>query len=277
MSCGKLLPKAFVLLDLIESQTSETFNKRKEHRWKLDRQSKERPNLKVTAETSLCQIFGGGAVENMGSSPNNPSGRGTDEARPASPLKDALANPHQATLNNKLCQARDFLRSPSPYMGYSFALRHRSILEFLHNLSEKEAGYFDQDLYDDVQSWLDVRAPQTDPERQWDFLEMADRNDKGSGDPLQHTSLIESEGDGFESDGESSGEGIINEVHNQFFFGETTHLQTLMSNQIERDLAGDTFKLAMPLTTKFALPKAPWETIEEIQGSGLAPSCLVSH
>ena len=79
-------------------------------------------------------------------------------------------------------------------MGYSFVRRHQLIQKFLHKLSKQKEGCFDEKLYDDVQSWLDKRAPETEPERQWDFLESGSENleehDSTAMDDVSHTPIL---------------------------------------------------------------------------------------
>ncbi len=80
-----------------------------------------------------------------------------------------------------------------------------------------------------------------------------------------------------DSDDESDLQTEINNGEIQFPFGETQHLQTIMSNQISFDLtkSPSDYKPAVPTTTKFALPKPPHSAVEGILGQS-SPSNFIS-
>lgn len=63
----------------------------------------------------------------------------------------------------------------------------------------------------------------------------------------------------------------------EFPFGETQHLQTIMSNQISFDLtkSPSDYKPAVPTTTRFALPNPPDSAVEGILGQS-SPSNFIS-
>ena len=158
--------------------------------------------------------------------------------------------------NKRLQQARHFLRDPAPHIGHDFTIRHQTIQDFLRALANENQA-FDQDTYDDVQSWLNVRSPETKPAHQRGFQRLGDIPTSCSPCSSDTSSTTESN---LESDRDDR--------RVQFLFGETNHLQKLMSDQIERDLTEDSsdFRAAIPLTRKFALPKAPQSIVEEFQG-----------
>ena len=79
--------------------------------------------------------------------------------KPTSSPASSVAKSHQRTLNDqRLHQARDFLRDPAPLDAQDFAKRHEAIQAFLLDLESEEED-FDEGLFDDVQSWLHIRSP----------------------------------------------------------------------------------------------------------------------
>ncbi|KAL6716740.1 hypothetical protein ACLMJK_006308 [Lecanora helva] len=233
-----------------------------------------------------------------------------------SPTPDPRApKPTAATLNAKLRQALSFLRSPSPYNGYSFILRYNNIQTFLKLLSRMKYGSFDEKLYDEVQAWLKKRASMAEPERQWDFL-LEDEGEEVEGDG-EGSKLVEEMPEDrqwpFDNPPPGAEDGELLESldedvslsmdlspasatpstifpntnphfptpNRKFLLAETSHLQTLFSDQIERDLLedhlkpGDCIKPTVPAEVKFALPKPGKEVLEAVKGylSGVVEGC----
>ena len=185
-----------------------------------------------------------------------PSDQDQQDPSVASTGRHAPDKSREGHWNKILQQARHFLRDPAPHIGHDFAARHKIIQDFLRALANENQA-FNQDLYDDVRSWLHIRFPQMKP--------ALERGIQWQGDiPISCSPC----GSNISSTTESDLESIRDERKAQFLFGETNHLQTLMSDQIERDLIEDSsgFRASIPLTMKFTLPKVPQRTVEEIQG-----------
>ena len=240
------------------------------------------------------------ALDDRETTEKGPSAQARNAPPLSSPTRHTGADDQQALWNKKLQEARTFLRSPSPYTGYSFTRRHRLIQKLLHKLSKQKEGSFDEGLYDDVQSWLEKRASETEPERQWDFLKSKSENhevhDSTAMNDASHSPASQQaeatrgdqaesyhnypqspaqqdEGDMLDSDeSTSSEESTAGEP--QLLLAETAQLQHLMSNQIEKDLSEEAYKPTMPTTIKFALPQAPRSAIEEIKGMCLIDLCF---